>query len=149
VFTAIVVLTIMTIPITSSICRELFIGVPSELEQGSIALGATRWEMVKSVVVPSVRGGVVAAIMLGLGRALGEAIAVTQVIGNFIPLQHTLFAPGDTAASRLANQYQGAITNTQIAALIYLALVLLVITFLTNYAAQRVVKRFEFQRTGG
>jgi phosphate transport system permease protein len=64
-------------------------------------------------------------------------------------LQHTLFAPGDTAASRLANQYQGAITNTQIAALIYLALVLLVITFLTNYAAQRVVKRFEFQRTGG
>ena len=148
-FTAIVVLTIMTIPITSSICRELFIGVPPELEEGSIALGATRWEMVKTVVVPSVRGGVVAAIILGLRRALGEASAVTQVIGNFIPLKHTLFAPGDTAASRLANQYQGASTNTQIAALIYLALVLLVITFLTNYAAQRVVKRFEFQRTGG
>jgi phosphate transport system permease protein len=105
--------------------------------------------MVKTVVVPSVRGGIVAAIILGLGRALGEAIAVTQVIGNFIPLRHTLFAPGDTAASRLANQYQGASTNTQIAALIYLALVLLVITFFTNYAAQRVVKRFEFRRTGG
>jgi phosphate transport system permease protein len=149
VFTAIIVLTIMTIPITSSICRELFIGVPSELEEGSIGLGATRWEMVKTVVVPSVRGGIVAAIILGLGRALGEAIAVTQVIGNFIPLRHTLFAPGDTAASRLANQYQGASTNTQIAALIYLALVLLVITFFTNYAAQRVVKRFEFRRTGG
>ena len=149
VFTAIIVLTIMTIPITSSICRELFIGVPSELEEGSIGLGATRWEMVKTVVVPSVRGGVVAAIILGLGRALGEAIAVTQVIGNFIPLKHTLFAPGDTGASRVANQYQGAITNTQIAASIYLALVLLVITFITNYAAQRVVKRFEFQRTGG
>jgi phosphate transport system permease protein len=148
VFTAIVVLTIMTIPITSSICRELFIGVPTELEEGSIGLGATRWEMVKTVVVPSVRGGVVAAIILGLGRALGEAIAVTQVIGNFIPLKHSLFAPGDTIASRVANQYQGAITNTQIAALIYLALVLLVITFLTNYAAQRIVKRFEFQRTG-
>ena len=149
VFTAIVVLTIMTIPITSSICRELFIGVPSELEEGSIGLGATRWEMVKTVVVPSVRGGVVAAEILGLGRALGEAIAVTQVIGNFIPLTRSLFGPGDTIASRLANQYQGAITNTQIAALIYLALVLLVITFLTNYAAQRVVKRFEFQRNGG
>jgi phosphate transport system permease protein len=142
VFTAIVVLTIMTIPITSSICRELFMGVPPELEEGSIALGATRWEMVKTVVVPSVRGGVVAAVILGLGRALGEAIAVTQVIGNFIPLKHTLFAPGDTIASRLANQYQGAVTNTQIAALIYLALILLVITFLTNYAAQRVVRRF-------
>jgi len=149
VFTAIVVLTIMAIPITSSICRELFLGVPSELEEGSIGLGATRWEMVKTVVVPSVRGGVVAAIILGLGRALGEAIAVTQVIGNFIPLKHTLFAPGDTIASRVANQYQGATTNIQIASLIYLALILLVITFLTNLAAQRVVKRFEFQRTGG
>jgi phosphate transport system permease protein len=148
-FTAIVVLTIMTIPITSSICRELFIGVPSELEEGSIALGATRWEMVKTVVVPSVRGGVVAAIILGLGRALGEAIAVTQVIGNFIPVSRSLLGSGDTIASRLANQYQGANTNTQIAALIYLALVLLTITFLANYAAQRVVKRFEFQRTGG
>jgi phosphate transport system permease protein len=149
VFTAILVLTIMTIPITSSICRELFIGVPSELEEGSIGLGATRWEMVKTVVVPSVRGGVVAAVMLGLGRALGEAIAVTQVIGNFIPLSHSLFGSGDTLASRVANQYQGATTNIQIAALIYLALILLVITFLTNVAAQRVVKRFEFQRTGG
>jgi len=149
VFTAIIVLTIMTIPITSSICRELFIGVPPELEEGSIGLGATRWEMVKTVVVPSVRGGVVAAIILGLGRALGEAIAVTQVIGNFIPMGRSLFAPGDTMASRLANQYQGASTDRQIAALIYLGLVLLVITFITNYAAQRVVKRFEFQRTGG
>ncbi|HEU5362220.1 MAG TPA: phosphate ABC transporter permease subunit PstC [Gaiellaceae bacterium] len=142
VFTAILVLTIMTIPITSSICRELFLGVPKELEEGSLALGATRWEMARTVVVPSVRGGVVAAIILGLGRALGEAIAVTQVIGNFIPLKQTLFAPGDTIASRLANQYQGAATDTQIAALIYLALILLVITVLTNYAAQRVVKRF-------
>jgi phosphate transport system permease protein len=149
VFTAIIVLTIMTIPITSSICRELFIGVPPELEEGSIGLGATRWEMVKTVVVPSVRGGVVAAIILGLGRALGEAIAVTQVIGNFIPMGRSLFAPGDTMASRLANQYQGASTDRQIAALIYLGLVLLVITFITNYAAQRVVKRLAFQRTGG
>jgi phosphate transport system permease protein len=149
VFTAMIVLTIMTIPITSSICRELFLGVPTELEEGSIGLGATRWEMVKTVIIPSVRGGVVAAVILGLGRALGEAIAVTQVIGNFIPLRTSIFEPGDTLASRVANQYQGAITNIQIASLIYLALILLVITFVTNLAAQRVVKRFEFQRTGG
>jgi phosphate transport system permease protein len=149
VFTAIIVLAIMTIPITSSICRELFIGVPTELEEGAIGLGATRWEMVKTVVVPSVRGGVVAAVILGLGRALGEAIAVTQVIGNFIPLKLSLFEPGDTLASRVANQYQGASTNIQVASLIYLALILLVITFVSNLAAQRVVKRFEFQRTGG
>jgi phosphate transport system permease protein len=149
VFTAIVVLTIMTIPITSSICRELFLGVPDELEEGSIALGATRWEMVKTVVVPSVRGGVVAAVILGLGRALGEAIAVSQVIGNFIPLKLSLFEPGDTLASRVANQYQGAVSNLQIASLVYLALILLAITFVANLAAQRVVKRFEFQRVGG
>ena len=149
VFTAIIVLTIMIIPITSSICRELFIGVPTELEEGSVALGATRWEMVRTVIVPSVRGGVVAAVILGLGRALGEAIAVSQVIGNFTPLKLTIFAPGDTLASRVANQYQGAVSNLHVAALIYVALLLLIITFVTNLAAQRVVKRFEFQRTGG
>ncbi len=148
VFTAIIVLTIMTIPITSSICRELFLGVPTELEEASIGLGATRWEMVKTVVVPSVRGGVVAAVILGLGRALGEAIAVTQVIGNFIPLKLSLFAPGDTLASRVANQYQGAPSNLAVSSLIYLALILLVITFIANFSAQRVVKRFEFGRGG-
>ena len=149
VFTAIVVLTIMIIPITSSICRELFLGVPTDLEEGSVALGATRWEMVKTVIVPSVRGGVVAAVILGLGRALGEAIAVSQVIGNFTPLKVSIFEPGDTLASRVANQYQGAVSNLHVAALIYVALILLAITFVTNLAAQRVVKRFEFQRTGG
>src|SRR3954452_151415 len=149
VFTAMIVLTIMTIPITSSICRELFLSVPDELEEGSIGLGATRWEMVRTVIIPTVRGGVVAAVILGLGRALGEAIAVSQVIGNFIPLQRSIFGPGDTLASRVAGQYQGAITNIQISALIYLALILLVITFIANLAAQRIVKRFEFQRTGG
>jgi phosphate transport system permease protein len=148
-FTAVIVLTIMTLPITSSICRELFLGVPAELEEGAIGLGATRWEMVRTIVVPSVRGGVVAAVVLGLGRALGEAIAVTQVIGNFIPLKWSLFSPGDTIASRVANQYQGAVSNIQIASLIYLALILLVITFLSNVAAQRVVRRFELERTGG
>jgi phosphate transport system permease protein len=149
VFTAIIVLTMMTIPITTSICRELFLGVPDELEEASIGLGATRWEMVRTVIIPTVRGGVVAAVILGLGRALGEAIAVSQVIGNFIPLQRSIFEPGDTLASRVAGQYQGAITNIQISALIYLALILLVITFIANLFAQRIVKRFEFQRTGG
>ena len=148
VFTAILVLAIMALPITSAICRELFISVPAELEEASIGLGATRWEMVRTVVVPSVRGGVVAAIILGLGRALGEAIAVTQVIGNFVPLKLSIFQPGDTLASRVANQYQGAVSNIQIASLIYLALILLVITFTTNLVAQRVVHRFEKQRLG-
>ncbi len=148
VFAAILVLTIMTIPITSSICRDLFLSVPSELEEGAIGLGATRWEMVKTVTVPSVRGGVVAAVVLGLGRALGEAIAVTQVIGNFIPLHRSIFEPGDTIASRVANQYQGAITTLQISSLIYLALILLVISFIANFGAQMIVKRFQ-RKLGG
>jgi phosphate transport system permease protein len=146
VFAAMLVLTIMIIPITSSLCRELFLSVPAELEEGAVGLGATRWEMVKTVTIPAVRGGVVAAVILGLGRALGEAIAVTQVIGNFIPLKLSIFEPGDTLASRTASQYQGATSNLQVASLIYLALILLVITFITNLVAQRVVKRFEYAK---
>lgn len=148
VFTAMLVLTIMIIPITSSICRELFVGVPDELEEGAVGLGATRWEMVRTVIVPSVRGGVVAAVILGLGRALGEAIAVSQVIGSFIPLKLSIFSPGDTLASRTAGEYQGAVSSIQIASLIYLALILLVITSITNFTAQRIVKRFERQLRG-
>ena len=87
VFTAIIVLTIMTDPDHVVDLPRALPRRAEELEEGSLGLGATRWEMVKTVVVPSVRGGVVAAVILGLGRALGEAIAVTQVIGNFIPLQ--------------------------------------------------------------
>jgi phosphate transport system permease protein len=143
---AIVVLTIMIIPITSSICRELFLSVPRDVKEASLGLGATRWEMVRGVVLPYVRGGVVAAVTLGLGRALGEAIAVTQVIGNTVqPLDVSLFSAGNTLASQLASSYVNAPTNKQVEALLYLALILLAITFVTNVAAQLVVRRFERQ----
>ena len=141
---AIVVLTIMMIPITSSICRELFVSVPKDVKEASIGLGATRWEMVRGVVVPYVQGGVVAAVTLGLGRALGEAIAVTQVIGNSLqPFHVSLFAPGNTLASQLASSYQSAPTNIELSSLVYLGLILLVITFITNLVAQRIVHRFD------
>jgi len=146
---AIAVLTIMIIPITSSICRDLFVAVPTELEEGALALGATRWELVRGVVVPFAKGGVVAAVILGLGRALGEAIAVTQVIGNADHLPSSLFAPGDTLASRIASQYQGADPGLPVASLVYLAVILLAITLVTNISAQLLVRRFEHQRTGG
>ena len=82
IFTAIIVLTIMILPIVSSISRELFLGVPHDLKEGALALGTTRWEMVRGVIFPYSSGGIAAALILGLGRALGEAIAVTQVIGG-------------------------------------------------------------------
>jgi phosphate transport system permease protein len=150
VIVAIVVLTIMMIPITSSICRELFVSVPRDVKEASIGLGATRWEMVRGVVLPYVRGGVVAAITLGLGRALGEAIAVTQVIGNSLrPLGISLFGQGNTLASQLAGSYQSAPTQIELQSLVYLGLILLVITFASNAVARRIVLRFELNRGVG
>jgi phosphate transport system permease protein len=150
VLVAIVVLTMMAIPITSSVCRELFLSVPRDLKEAAVALGATRWEMVRDVVLYNVRGGVVAGVILGLGRALGEAIAVTQVIGNSLgPFHVSLFKTGNTLASQIASNYQGAGSNLQVASLVYLALILLVIAFAANVVAQRIVHRFELVRTGG
>lgn len=140
-FTAIVVLTIMILPIVSSITRELFLGVPHDLKEGALALGSTRWEMIRGVVFPYARGGIAAALILGLGRALGEAIAVTQVIGGGVSIQWNLFGTGDTLASKIAASYQGATTKIQISSLIYLALILLVFSLLMNLAAQWVVRR--------
>ena len=139
---AVAVLTIMIIPITSSICRELFLGVPAEQEEGALALGATRWEMVRGVVLPYAKGGVVAAVILGLGRALGEAIAVTQVIGNADHLPSSIFEPADTLASRIASQYQGADPGLPLASLVYLAVILLAITLVTNVSAQLLIRRW-------
>lgn len=146
---AILVLTIMVVPICSSICRELFLSVPRELEEGALALGATRWEMVRGVVLPYTRSGVTAALILGLGRAVGEAIAVTQVIGAGHGINWSLFKTGDTLASKIAAEYQGAATSIQLASLVYLAAILLVISLVVNLAAQIIVRRFSYERIGG
>jgi phosphate transport system permease protein len=140
VFTAIVVLAIMILPIVSSISRELFLGVPSELKEGALALGTTRWEMVRGVVFPYARGGLAAAMILGLGRAIGEAIAVTQVIGGGVFIHWNLFGTGDTLASKIAEVYAGATTKLELSSLIYLALILLVFSLIANLAAQWIVR---------
>jgi phosphate transport system permease protein len=141
IFTAIVVLTIMILPIVASITRELFLGVPGSLKEGALALGSTRWEMVRGVVFPYARGGIAAALILGLGRAVGEAIAVTQVIGGGVFIHWSLFGTGDTLASKIAASYQGAATNLEVASLVYLALILLVFSLLANLSAHWVVRR--------
>jgi phosphate transport system permease protein len=147
ILVAVLVLTIMIVPISSSICRELFMGVPDELEHGALALGATRWEMVRGVILPYTRSGVSAALILGFGRAIGEAIAVTQVIGAGHGIHWSLFATGDTLASRVAEQYQGA-AGLQVASLVYLAAILLVISLVVNLVAQVITRRFSYQRVG-
>jgi phosphate transport system permease protein len=141
--TAIAILTIMIVPIVTSICRELFLRVPRELEDGALALGATRWEMVRGVILPSARSGIAAAMILGLGRALGEAIAVTQVIGGATSFHASWFAPADTLASKVAGNYQSASTRLEASSLIYLALILLVLGLVVNIAAQIIVRRFD------
>lgn len=146
VFTASLILTIMVIPIIASISRDLFLAVPRDVQDGASALGATRWEVVRGVVLPSTASGVVAASLLGLGRALGEAIAVAQVIGAGTEIKASLFETGDTLAARIANQFPGAITEMHQASLFYLGVILLVIGLLSNIAAQWIGRRFDYQR---
>ena len=142
IFTAILVLTIMILPIVSSISRELFVGVPPELKEAALGLGTTRWEMVRGVVLPYTRGGVAAAMILGLGRAVGEAIAVAQVIGAFNNgISWNLFSSGNTLAAQIALEYQSAETNLDVSSLFYLGLILLVFSLVMNLLARMVVRR--------
>jgi phosphate transport system permease protein len=142
-FTAAVILTIMIVPIVASISRELFLGVPRELEHGALALGATRWEMVRGVILPATRSGIAAAVILGLGRAVGEAIAVTQVIGGGTRIGWSLFPPADTLASKIASNYQGAGSGLETSSLLYLAAILLALGLVANLVAQIIVRRFD------
>jgi phosphate transport system permease protein len=145
-FTAVLVLAIMITPITASISRDLLSQVPQDIKEGAIGLGLTRWEMVRGVMIPYTRGGLIAAVLLGGGRAVGEAIAVTQVIGTTAHLTANLFQTGDTLASRIAAQYQAAASNLQVASLFYLGVILLVMSLITNFAAQIIVRRFAIER---
>jgi phosphate transport system permease protein len=146
-FTAGLILTIMVLPIIASISRDLFLTVPQEMKDGAIALGATRWEVVRGVVLPSAASGVVAASFLGLGRALGEAIAVAQVIGGGKAIFASLFNPGDTLASKIAIEASGTVNKLQTSALFYCGAILLVIGLLVNLTAQLITRRFEVHRT--
>jgi phosphate transport system permease protein len=141
VLVAALILTIMATPIITSVTREVFETVPGDLKEGAYALGATRWEMVRHVVLPYSRAGIVGAVILGLGRAIGEAIAVTQVIGGAAGIHASLFATGDTLASRIASQYVGAASELQKASLAYLGAILLIFAVVVNVLARIIVQR--------
>jgi ABC-type phosphate transport system permease subunit len=138
-----VVLAIMVLPIIASISRDLFLSVPRELKDGALALGATRWEMIRGVVLSSTRPGLVAATILGLSRALGEAVAVTMLIGTGPLINTSLFTNGDSLASRIIEQFTDAGSKLQTASLFYCAVILLAMELVANLIAQLIVRRFE------
>jgi phosphate transport system permease protein len=143
---AALVLTIMIIPITSAICRELFVRTPRDLLDGALALGSTRWESIRGVMFAYAAPGIAAAVLLGLGRAFGEAIAVNQTIGNHNALPASWFDPGDSLGSKIAAEYVGATSVVQAGSILYLAAILMVISLTTNVIAQVIVVRFEKAR---
>jgi phosphate transport system permease protein len=145
-FTAGLIVALMITPIITSLTREVFATVPTTQKEAALALGATRWEMIRTSVLGYGRSGVVGAVMLGLGRAMGETIAVALVIGSFPRITLALFQSGDAMASVIANQF-GEASGTFKAALIALGVVLFAITIIINVIARAFVARTE--RTAG
>ncbi len=134
-----IILAIMIIPIISSITREVLMVVPQHQREGVLALGATRWEMIRVGVLRNARAGIVGGIILGLGRALGETMAVTMVIGNNPQIVKSLFAPGYTMASVLANEFSEATGDLYLSSLIEIGLALFFVTIIVNALAQLLV----------
>jgi phosphate transport system permease protein len=134
-----IILAVMIIPIISSISREVLMVVPQHQREAALALGATRWEMIRVGVLRNARAGIMGAIILGLGRALGETMAVTMVIGNNPQIVKSLFAPGYTMASVLANEFSEATGNIHRAALVEIGLALFLVTIVVNALARLLV----------
>jgi phosphate transport system permease protein len=134
-----IILAIMIVPIISSITREVLMVVPQHQREGVLALGATRWEMIRVGVLRNARAGIVGGIILGLGRALGETMAVTMVIGNRPEIAKSLFAPGYTMASVLANEFSEATGDVYLSSLIEIGLALFLVTIIVNALAQLLV----------
>ena len=135
-----IVLAIMILPITTALSRDSLAALPPDLRQAAMGLGATRWGTIFRVMIPAAFTGIVGGIMLALGRAMGETMATTMIIGNSNDFSFSLLAPGNTIASLLANQFAEA-KGLQVSALMYAALVLIVMTLIVNVAAQWIVQR--------
>ncbi|HEV8150366.1 MAG TPA: phosphate ABC transporter permease subunit PstC [Gemmatimonadales bacterium] len=144
-----IILAIMVMPYIMSVTREVLRAVPGSQREAALALGATRWEATWTAVVPYARSGIVGAVILGLGRALGETMAVTMVIGNSHDIAASLFAPGYTMASAIANEFTEATTDLHCASLAYVALALFTITVLVNAAARLLIWRVSKGHAGG
>jgi phosphate transport system permease protein len=142
IITAALVLSVMIVPTISSICRSIFELIPQHQKEASYALGSTKFEMIKMAVLSPSLSGISSAVVLGLGRALGETMAVTMLIGNSPVISKSIFSPAATMASVIANEYTDANTPLHVSSLCYLALLLFLITFLSNLFAKSIVKNF-------
>jgi phosphate transport system permease protein len=136
-----IILAIMALPYISSVSREVLMAVPRSQREAALALGATRWEMIRDAVIPYAKSGIIGGIMLGLGRALGETMAVTMVIGNRAEISASLFAPGYTMASLIANEFSEATNDLHLSALMAVGAILFVITLIINAIARWLVWR--------
>jgi phosphate transport system permease protein len=145
--TASLVLALMVLPTITAISRTALVAVPSTLREGSYAVGATRWETIFRILVPTAAPGIVAATILAFGRAMGETMAVAMLIGNSPRLSMSLLSPAGTLAGLLANQF-GEAQGLQISALMYAALVLVLLTLLVNLAGEAVLRRAEKSTAG-
>jgi phosphate transport system permease protein len=136
-----IILAIMALPYISSVSREVLMAVPRSQREAALALGATRWEMIRDAVIPYAKSGIIGGIMLGLGRALGETMAVTMVIGNRAEISASLLAPGYTMASLIANEFSEATNDLHLSALMAVGAILFVITLIINAIARWLVWR--------
>ena len=136
-----IILAIMVMPYIMSVSREVLAAVPNTQREAALALGATRWEAVMTAVIPYAKSGIMGAVILGLGRALGETMAVTMVIGNRHEISASLFAPGYTMAAAIANEFTEAVGDLHLSALAYVAFLLFVVTVLVNAAARLLIWR--------
>ena len=134
-----IILAIMIVPIIASITREVLLAVPRSQREAVLALGATRWEMVRMAVLRNARAGIMGGIILGLGRALGETMAVTMLIGNRPEISRSLFAPGYTMASVIANEFSEATDDLYLSALVEIGLALLIVTLVVNACARLLI----------
>jgi phosphate transport system permease protein len=145
ILTASLILAIMVLPFVASISRDVFDTVPPMLKESAYGIGCTTWEVVRNVVIPYTRVGVIGGVMLGLGRALGETMAVTFVIGNAHKISPSLFAPGTTISASIANEFTEAVGDLYTSSLIALGLILFVITFIVLAMAKVMLMRLDAQ----
>lgn len=142
IITTSLLLFIMIIPYSASIGREVITLVPQNLKEGALALGATKYELIKSVILPYTRSGIIAGILLALGRALGETMAVTMVIGNRNAIPNSLFGPANTMASVIANEFTEAVGDVYLSSLIQIGLLLFIVTTIISIVGKQIIKRF-------